>query len=713
MEISECPPTLPGSNLNIASGGLTLNGSVSVQAFHVTAPSGSVTINGGAQLVGGLAVADQLTINGNGLLRLLSPVAANQPPVVALTAPASGASFTAPAAFALSATASDSDGTVAKVEFYEGAAKLGEDTIAPFALNLTGIAAGNHTYKARAIDNQGTSAESAAVTITVTAANLPPTVTLSAPLNGAYFIAPKVITLTASAADSDGSVAKVEFYQGATKLGEDVTTPYQFTTGSLFVGTYVFSARAIDNLGASTTSGSAAVTIVAPNLAPAVSVTSPVNGASFNAPAGFLLTASASDPDGSIAKVDFYQDGTKLGQDIMPPFEFPVNGLAAGTYQFLARATDNAGLAADSVAVTVAVVTPNVPPMVALTAPAGGASFTAPATIPLAATASDSDGMVAKVEFFNGTTKLGEKTAAPFQFAWASVAPGTYVLSAKATDNAGAITVSAPVTVTVANNGLPFLANFELAEGYQIGPLSGQNGWVVDGLASIVTAPLYAGQQAVSVAPSTPPALLVKAFVNADPSVTFVDLFVQPATGAEPASAVFFETDAARVALTGAGPRGILQAFDGDGAGSGIWSATDRGPLLDAAGRAKDWLRLTTRTDYTAKKWDLYLNGQMIAANLGLLDNSKTAFSGLGLSGHTLLTTGFDDLLIAFDNPLFVDADHDGMDDAWEIAHGLNPAMNDRDDDPDRDGLTNIQEYVLGTNPPECRYRRRQAVRRL
>ena len=65
----------------------------------------------------------------------------------------------------------------------------------------------------------------------------------------------------------------------------------------------------------------------------------------------------------------------------------------------------------------------NSQPTVTLTQPSNGATFTAPANVNLAATASDADGTVTKVEFFNGTTKLGEDTTAPYSFTWSGVAP--------------------------------------------------------------------------------------------------------------------------------------------------------------------------------------------------------------------------------------------------------------------------------------------------
>ncbi|MCG5216973.1 glycoside hydrolase family 48 protein [Streptosporangium soli] len=91
----------------------------------------------------------------------------------------------------------------------------------------------------------------------------------------------------------------------------------------------------------------------------------------------------------------------------------------------------------------------NQPPTAQLTAPTAGATFTAPATVAMAANATDSDGTVAKVDFLNGTTVVGTDTSAPYTYSWTGVAAGSYSVAARATDDKGATTTSAPVGITV------------------------------------------------------------------------------------------------------------------------------------------------------------------------------------------------------------------------------------------------------------------------
>jgi len=91
----------------------------------------------------------------------------------------------------------------------------------------------------------------------------------------------------------------------------------------------------------------------------------------------------------------------------------------------------------------------NQPPTVTLTSPSPNQRFTAPATVNFAATASDPDGTVARVEFRSGSTVVGSDTTSPYTFTWMNVAAGVYQVSARAVDNLGAATTTTPITITV------------------------------------------------------------------------------------------------------------------------------------------------------------------------------------------------------------------------------------------------------------------------
>ncbi|UOR07095.1 GEVED domain-containing protein [Hymenobacter aerilatus] len=91
--------------------------------------------------------------------------------------------------------------------------------------------------------------------------NEAPTVRLTSPAANASFGAPATISLTAEAADADGRVAKVEFFAGATKLGEVLTAPYTYSWTGVGVGTYALTAVATDDKGLATTSTAVSVTV--------------------------------------------------------------------------------------------------------------------------------------------------------------------------------------------------------------------------------------------------------------------------------------------------------------------------------------------------------------------------------------------------------------------------------------------------------------------
>ncbi len=115
-----------------------------------------------------------------------------------------------------------------------------------------------------------------------------------------------------------------------------------------------------------------------------------------------------------------------------------VSGLInSTTYYFAATAYDTSNLESDlsnEVSYTNVVLAP---PTIVLTSPANNAAFTAPATINLAASVTANGHSITRVQFYNGTTLLGEDTTSPYAFNWSSVTAGGYSLTARAVYDAG------------------------------------------------------------------------------------------------------------------------------------------------------------------------------------------------------------------------------------------------------------------------------------
>jgi regulation of enolase protein 1 (concanavalin A-like superfamily) len=602
-------------------------------------PIGTVAISMSPTVYVGLAVT-----SGTAITRVTAGFDnVNLSPAVSLSAPANGATFTAPATLTLSATANDADGTVTAVDFYAGQTLIGSAATTPYSVTWNNVPTGQYSLTAVARDDGSATTTSAARTITVTAPNQPPAVSLTAPANGATFTAPATLTVSANASDPDGAVTAVEFYAGTTLIGSDTASPYSATWTNVPAGTYALTAVARDDDSVTTTSAARAVTVadelpggwtasdiggpaaggsaryadgtytlqgagevvgtwdrfhfvyqpvtgeidirarvvsieavhqwskagvmlretLAPDAAyglmfisassgsawsrrestgasrvhtdgtavsapywvrlerrgsavtasqsadgvtwmtigtmtmsqptihvglavassdtnqlatgvfdqllvatpvvnqlPTVSLTAPAHGATFAAPATITVSASASDADGTIASVDFYAGQALIGSDATSPYSVTWNNVPAGTYALTAVARDDDSATTTSAARSIAVTASNQVPMVSLTAPANGATFTAPAAITVSATASDADGTVTTVEFYADHTLLGSDATSPYSVTWSSVQAGSYQLTAVARDEDAGMTVSASRAVMVNDPQMPGRALF-------------------------------------------------------------------------------------------------------------------------------------------------------------------------------------------------------------------------------------------------------------
>ncbi|HEX9510226.1 MAG TPA: Ig-like domain-containing protein [Puia sp.] len=258
-----------------------------------------------------------------------------------------------------------------------------------------------------------------------TPGNTPPTVSLTSPAANASFTAPATVTLQATAADADGTVTKVEFFNGSASLGVVTTAPYSFTWSNVAAGAYTLTVVATDNGGATTTSTAVSITV---NNSTGGSTGNCAGIATWSASAVYTAGNQVV-YNGNLYSAKWWTQGNQPDINTGSGLPWTLVGACSGT-------------------------TPpgNTPPTVSITSPAANASFTAPASITLQATAADADGTVAKVEFFNGSASLGAVTTAPYTLTWSNVAAGTYNLTAKATDNGGATTTSAAISIQVTSS---------------------------------------------------------------------------------------------------------------------------------------------------------------------------------------------------------------------------------------------------------------------
>jgi len=327
--------------------------------------------------------------------------------------------------------------------------------------------------------------------------NQPPKVAIVRPDDGAVFAAPADIILCARAGDADGSVVRVDFFTGNTLIGSATAD-----TGSepeLFcirwpqvpAGAHVLTAVATDNEGAQTRSDPIHIRVIERPTLPLVSiqavdpvgseegdpgvfvvrrtcctnvalaVTYELGGSADNGLDYSLLSGQVIIPVGQHAAaivVDPLDDDLVEGTEHVVASLVPTDCLdgtvaGPGCYRIGHPARDVVFIRDNDSAA-------NEPPLIGLLSPPEGSIYAALADIPILAAGLDPDGWIAHVGFHAGDTLIGEQSidffqAPPpgelqtFEMDWLGVPPGDYVLTAEATDNRGAMTVSGPIHIRV------------------------------------------------------------------------------------------------------------------------------------------------------------------------------------------------------------------------------------------------------------------------
>jgi len=403
--------------------------------------------------------------------RLINCVAEAPPsntlPSVNLTSPANNATYTAPATINLTATASDSDGSIAKVEFFQGTTLLSTDTNGGDGYTFTwaNVPQGSYGLTAKATDNLGATASSGIATITVNGA-----ISGNALLNWSFDSGTAVDSspngnhgsLIGAPSATPGRVGQALNFNGFND-GVNLNTVNTLATGNT---PHTIAAWVKIN---SLPSNRAWLLLLGQEGTGSHHWLINNNGlAQLGAWNGNQVQPTLSAGVWQHVAITFdgtnltgYINGTNIGTT---PTSFNLQGLPLtlasshigenyfnGTVDEL-KIYDRA-LSAVEVSALASITPPpaNTPPTVNLTSPLNNASYPAPATINLTASASDSDGSIAKVEFFQGTTLLGTDAngADGYSYSWSSVPQGSYSLTAKATDNLGAVTTSASIAISV------------------------------------------------------------------------------------------------------------------------------------------------------------------------------------------------------------------------------------------------------------------------
>gem|GEM_PF-1779021 len=240
---------------------------------------------------------------------------------------------------------------------------------------------------------------------------------------------------------------------------------------------------------------------------------------------------------------------------------------------------------------------------------------------------------------------------------------------------------------------------FEEQEGYFFeSAITRVEGWSASGEADgvIIGEAPFSGEQSLRVEANEGPVEVgYRTGGLPESGVRFIKAAIRPAPLERSGATARLDLWGSEIGFILSEDRTVKLSLRGDAAGEAESLRLATPVQVDGEGRGTHWLAVLIRQDLAAATWDLFLEGMPVAINLPMAEGADS----LGIVVGPYEAIGLDGIGIGSENPLFIDSDGDGMPDAYEVAHRLNPHADDRNSDRDGDGIRNIDEYLAGSSP--------------
>ena len=231
---------------------------------------------------------------------------------------------------------------------------------------------------------------------------------------------------------------------------------------------------------------------------------------------------------------------------------------------------------------------------------------------------------------------------------------------------------------------IPFTENFE-TNTVVLGDLNGQNNWHISAtnVALVESNVVFSGTQALAIKVADDSVATARQyFAKSAPRTVWVDVMMKvqgvymPSGACDSAVSYFFNDSRQLVVQDGLQPAG------------------NRWVTLTNAVATGNWARVTVAMDFPNQVWLVCLDGTRVAYGLGF----GIPASELHCFETLQQQAWFDNLSVSLVEPAGISADGDAMPDDWELQHFGNLSQTDSGD-ADGDGISNLNEYLLGLNP--------------